>query len=55
AEADGELGYTWGTYVLTHTTPGEAPQTTTGSYVTVWKHDKKGSWHAVLTSATRDE
>jgi ketosteroid isomerase-like protein len=54
AEADGNLGYTWGTYTWTHTTPGEPVQTVTGSYVSVWKRDASG-WHVTLTSATRDE
>lgn len=55
AETDGKLGYTWGTYQATHTTPGEPIQTTTGTYLTVWKRDEAGSWHAIYTSSTRDE
>lgn len=55
ADADGGIGYTWGTYTLTHTTTGEPVQTTTGTYITTWKRDDKGQWYATVTSNTRDD
>ena len=55
AEADGSLGYTWGTYLWTRTNGNEPPQRQTGSYVTVWKKTATGDWKAVLDTGTTDE
>lgn len=55
AEADGSLGYTWGTYLWTRTNGNEPPQRQTGSYVTVWRRNAAGAWRAVLDTGTTDE
>ncbi|HXV73714.1 MAG TPA: DUF4440 domain-containing protein [Sphingomonadales bacterium] len=44
----GDLGYTWGIYVVMGITPeGEAVKSE-GKYATVWKKQPDGSWKAVL-------
>ena len=55
AEADGALGYTWGTYLWTRTNGAEPPQRQTGSYVTIWKKNAAGDWKAVLDTGTTDD
>ena len=52
AEADGALGYTWGTYTWTKMTGGETEKKATGNYVTVWRKNDKGEWKAVLDIGT---
>ena len=42
--ASGELGYTYGTWLL-QTKSGEKDE---GTYATVWKQDSKGNWKFVL-------
>lgn len=41
----GELGYTYGTYLLT---AGDTEQK--GTYVSIWKKDKNGNWKLALDS-----
>jgi ketosteroid isomerase-like protein len=44
----GELGYTFGTDVMTVTGPDGAIVTDKGKYATVWRKDDSGSWKVVL-------
>jgi ketosteroid isomerase-like protein len=49
AEASGNLGYTFGTYVLqTKTSDGLRDTTYYGNYVSVWKRKRDGSWRYVV-------
>ncbi len=55
AEADGALGYTWGTYTWTKKTGGETEQRATGNYVTIWRKNDLGEWKAVLDIGTHGD
>jgi len=44
----GELGYTFGTDVMTVTGPDGEIVTDNGKYATVWRKDADGSWKVVL-------
>lgn len=49
AEASGDLGYTFGGFTLTtKTQDGKRDTTQYGSYVSVWKRKKDGSWRYVV-------
>jgi ketosteroid isomerase-like protein len=43
-----ELGYTYGTWELKTKDEKENPVSYYGTYVTIWKKDKNGSWKFVL-------
>lgn len=55
AEADGTIGYTWGTYTWTKTSGSTTEAKTTGNYVTIWRLNDAGQWKAVLDIGTRGE
>lgn len=44
----GELGYTYGTFVLTFMNDKNESETRNGTYVSIWKKDSEGSWKFVL-------
>lgn len=46
AAASGELGYSYGTYVVKSGNPMQ--KVGEGTYVTLWKKNNKGEWKAVL-------
>ena len=50
ASSSGDLGYTWGNYVLTIPLPnyGPKPVVRRGTYVTIWKRQPTGDWKVVL-------
>ncbi|OJU53331.1 MAG: hypothetical protein BGN96_09560 [Bacteroidales bacterium 45-6] len=41
-----DLGYTYGTYLVRSKVSGDTLEL--GTYTTIWKKDKRGSWKAVL-------
>lgn len=54
--ASGELGYTWGRYILTVPSPQAAgrPLVQMGTYATIWKHQAIGGWRVVLDGGHPD-
>lgn len=44
----GELGYTYGTYILVFKDETGTEQTRVGTYVSIWKLDTSGKWKFVL-------
>jgi ketosteroid isomerase-like protein len=48
--ASGDLGYTWGRYMLIvpSSKAGAPPYTKVGTYATVWKRQPNGKWKVVL-------
>lgn len=48
----GELGYTFGTYVLRQTGPAGEPQESFGKYLTMWRKDKDGIWKVAADIGT---
>lgn len=48
AEASGNLGYTFGSYMLTTKTSTGKDSVQYGNYVSVWKRKKDGSWRYVI-------
>jgi len=44
--ASGDLGYTYGTYILNFTE--EDQEDSEGSYITIWKKNEDGDWKFVL-------
>lgn len=46
--ASGEIGYTYGRYVVHSTSPEGEPRESFGKYFTVWKLQADGSWKVVL-------
>jgi ketosteroid isomerase-like protein len=56
ASPDGNMGYTWGHYVLTVPLPkyGPKPFTRTGTYVTIWQRQPSGAWKVILDGGSPD-
>ena len=54
--ASGDLGYTWGRYILNvpMTKLGAKPLIRMGTYVTIWKRQPNGAWKVVLDGASHD-
>ena len=53
--ASGELGYTWGRYMLNFPAMNNQPAfTRTGTYVTIWKRQSDGSWKFVVDGGSPD-
>ena len=50
-----DMGWTIGTYTVTHTDDKGTTTIRHGRYVTIWKKQRDGSWKAVLDSGTPDE
>ena len=48
----GDMGVTWGRWVLTAT--GSAKPLITGRYVTVWRRNAKGEWKGVIDIGDHD-
>lgn len=48
-----DLGYTYGTYVLTYMDIDNKEQQTKGTYLTIWKKDSSGSWKWVLDNGNQ--
>jgi len=51
---DGDLAYERGTNRLTRQTGDAAPVTTTGRYLTVWRHDADGQWRIQVDMVVLD-
>jgi ketosteroid isomerase-like protein len=56
ASESGELGYTWGRYILTMPSVrrGKDPYIQMGTYVTIWRHGAIGGWKVVLDGGHAD-
>jgi len=54
--ASGDLGYTWGRYLLSVPSPkpGLAPYQKRGTYVTIWRRQPGGAWKVVLDGGNPD-
>ena len=48
ADVSGDLGYTWGRYVVEFEDPDKGTVTGYGKYTTVWRRQSDGSWRGVL-------
>jgi ketosteroid isomerase-like protein len=48
AEASGDLGYSFGTFVLQTTGPDDEAREAYGKYTSVWKREKPGVWRIVV-------
>lgn len=44
----GDMGYTWGRYTFTSTTPEGETVVSHGKYMSVWKKQRDGTWKVVL-------
>jgi len=54
ASADGDLGYTLGTWQSTHYNAKGQGQVATGKYVTIWRKQADGSWKVVFDGGNPD-
>jgi len=54
--SSGDLGYTWGRYLLNVPNPkaGQPPFQKRGTYVTIWKRQPGGGWKFVLDGGNPD-
>ena len=54
--SSGDLGYTWGRYLLNVPSPkpGQPPYQKRGTYVTIWKRQPGGGWKVVLDGGNPD-
>ncbi len=54
--SSGDLGYTWGRYLLNvpNPKPGQPPFQKRGTYVTIWKRQPGGGWKFVLDGGNPD-
>jgi ketosteroid isomerase-like protein len=54
--ASGDLGYTWGRFVLMlpNAVKNRVPVVRTGNYVTIWKRQAGGDWKVVLDGSHVD-
>lgn len=48
-----DLGYTYGTYVLTYMDKDNKEQQAKGTYLTIWKKDSSGNWKWVLDNGNQ--
>lgn len=48
-----DLGYTYGTYLLTYIDSENKEQQAKGTYLTIWKKDKSGNWKWVLDNGNQ--
>ena len=44
----GELGYTWGKYILSYRDEKGEEQKSYGKYLNIWKKQKDGSWKVAV-------
>jgi ketosteroid isomerase-like protein len=51
----GNLGYTWGRYLLTGKNPKGEPISREGTYVTVWEKQKDGTWKILFDTGDGDK
>jgi ketosteroid isomerase-like protein len=49
----GDLGYTYGIYTIQMDSPEGPVVTKEGTYVTIWKKDKNGTWKFVLDTGNQ--
>jgi len=54
ASADGNLGYTLGTWQSRHYTADGKASVATGKYVTIWRKQADGSWKVVFDGGNPD-
>jgi ketosteroid isomerase-like protein len=50
----GDIGYSWGNYVLTMTGPSGSPVTDRGKYVAIWKKQADGRWNVAVEAFNSD-
>lgn len=50
----GDLGYTWGTYVLTRMRDGKEDTRRTGKYLTIWRRGADGTWRVAADIGSPD-
>jgi ketosteroid isomerase-like protein len=50
----GDLGYTWGTYVMTVNDAKGNPNTDRGKYLTIWKKQPDGAWKSIVDTFNSD-
>jgi len=48
-----DMGYTYGTYILTYLDGDNKEQQAKGTYLTIWKKDKSGNWKWVLDNGNQ--
>lgn len=48
-----DLGYTYGTYILTYKDSDNKEQQAKGTYLTIWKKDRSGNWKWVLDNGNQ--
>jgi ketosteroid isomerase-like protein len=49
-----ELGYSYGTYRLTYSSPDSKPVTDRGKYLEIWKKQKDGTWKCAVDTWNSD-
>lgn len=54
AAASGDLGFTWGRWILHGKNKDGSPREVHGKYVTIWKKQTDGSWKFVLDTGLPD-
>jgi ketosteroid isomerase-like protein len=50
----GDIGYTWGHFESKSKDANGNPVTNAGRYMTIWRHEKDGSWKVVLDVGAND-
>ena len=50
----GDIGYTWSHYDGKSKDAAGNPVTTTGRFMTIWRHETDGSWKVVLNAGAND-
>ncbi len=50
----GDIGYSWGKYVLTTTGPSGSPANDRGKYVAIWRKQADGSWKVAVEALNSD-
>lgn len=51
----GDIGYTFGKYILVSIDSGDKKNTTVGYYVTIWKKQADGQWKFVFDTGNKTE
>jgi hypothetical protein len=54
AAASGDLGFTWGRWILHGKNKDGSPREVHGKYVTIWKKEPDGTWKFVLDTGQPD-
>jgi ketosteroid isomerase-like protein len=50
----GDIGYTWGHFEAKSKDANGNPVSNSGRYMTIWRHEKDGSWKVVLDAGGND-